>query len=310
MYDVIIIGGGPAGLSAAIWCGELGLKYCLIERSSELGGQLGLIHLPIKNYPGIPSISSAELLKNLVGSLHGDSSVRLGADVSDIRLDPLSLSIGDEERIETRSIIIATGVRRRELGVPGEREFKDKGILASGAENPEAVAGQEVVIVGGGDAALENAVILSPHAAKVHVVHRGSGFSARPEFLETAKGLINVKFLTESIVEEFTGENELAAVRVRNVSSGDVTSVPVTRALVRIGVVPNSELFRNFISTDSKGYIQTDSNCRTNLAGVFAIGDVACPVSPTIVTATGMGATAAKTIACSPAFRRSLEFRL
>lgn len=296
MRDVIIIGGGPAGLSAAIWCGELGLKYCLIERSSELGGQLWLIHLPIKNYPGIPAVSSSEFLKNLVGSLHGDSTVRLGVDLSSIRLDPMSITIGDNEIIETRSIIIATGVRRRELGVPGEREFAGKGILASGAENPEAVTRHEVVIVGGGDAALENAVILSRYAGKVYVVHRGSEFSARPEFLETAKALTNVKFLPESIVEEFVGETKLAGVRVRNVSSAEVTEVPVTSALVRIGVVPNSELFRDLVATDRKSYIRTDSYCRTNVAGVFAVGDVACQLSPTIATATGTGATAAKVI--------------
>src|SRR5688572_9189655 len=135
MYDVIIIGGGPAGLSAAIWCGDLGLKYCLIEGASEPGGQLRLIHLPVKNYPGIPSISSSEFLKNLVGSLHGDSSVRLGADVSKFRLDPLSIYIGEDEILETRSLIISTGVRRRELGVRGERELTGKGIIASGARN-------------------------------------------------------------------------------------------------------------------------------------------------------------------------------
>lgn len=296
MYDVIIIGGGPAGLSAAIWCGELGLKYCLIESSHELGGQLGLIHLPIKNYPGIPSISSAEFLKNLVGRLHGDSTVRLGTDVSNIHLDPLSISIGDGEIIETRSLIIATGVRRRELGVPGEREFVDKGILASGAGNPEAVTGNKVVIVGGGDAALENAVILAQHAAKVYVVHRGSAFSARPEFLETATALSNVDFLMESVVEAFIGKDVLTAVRVRDVRNGAIREIPATKALIRIGVVPNSELFRGLISTDSKGYIEIDRNYQTNVTGIFAIGDAANPVSPTIVTATGMGATAAKAI--------------
>jgi thioredoxin reductase (NADPH) len=300
MFDVIIIGGGPAGLSAAIWCGDLGLKYCLIERSSEFGGQLDWIHLPIKNYPGVPSIGSTEFLKNLVSGLQGDSTLRLGIDVSGVQLEPLSISI-DEEPVEARSLILATGVRRRELGVPGEREFAGKGILSSGSQDPEAVSGQTVVIVGGGDAALENANILAPYAEKVFVVHRRTTFSARPEFVENAQARKNVEFLMGSVVESFIGDEELKAVRVLKTEESVTTQIPASKALIRIGVVPNSEAFRHIVTTDRSGYIEIDSTCRTNVEGIFAVGDVACPVSPTIATAVGMGATAAKGI--------SLEFR-
>ena len=296
MFDVVIIGGGPAGLSAAIWCGELGLKYCLVERSPELGGQLGSIHLPIENYPGVPRISSAELLKNLVGSLQGDSTVRLGVDVFGLHLDPVSISTGDGERIEAKALIIATGIRRRELGILGEREFAGKGILDSGARDSEAVSAQNVVVVGGGDAAIENAVILAPYAAKIYVVHRGATFSARSEFLEKAQRLKNIVFLTEFVVESFVGDSELASVNVRNIIRNKTTEIFATRALIRIGVVPNTEMFRETLDTDRDGYIKIDSNCRTNVEGVFAIGDVAYPVSPTIATAAGTGATAAKSI--------------
>lgn len=296
MFDVIIIGGGAAGLSAAIWCGDLGLKYCLVERSSELGGQLGSIHLPIKNYPGVPAISSVEMLKNFVGSLHGDSTVRLGVDVLGFHPDPVSISTGDGELIEAKTLIIATGVRRRELGVPGEREFAGKGILDSGSRCPEAVSAQNVIIVGGGDAALENAVILAPHAAKIYVVHRGRSLSARPEFLNKARTLKNIEFLLESVVESFVGDKELTAVRVRNLRNGEMLEIPASKAVIRIGVVPNTEMFRETLDTDRDGYIKIDSNCRTNVQGVFAVGDVAYPVSPTLATAAGTGATAAKTI--------------
>ncbi len=296
MHDVIIIGGGPAGLSAAAWCGELGLKYCLIESSTTLGGQLGLIHLPIKNYPGIPSISSAAFLKNLVDKLDANSTIRLGAKIKKVSVDPISIEIEGSENLEAKALIIATGVRRRELGVPGEHEFVGKGILDSGSRDPSAVAGQTVVIVGGGDAAFENAVILSPHAAKVFVVHRGANFSARPQFLQTARSRKNVEFLTESVVESFIGDSELRTVQIQNLGDNMTTEISATRALVRIGVVPNSELFGNIVYTDRDGYIKIDSNCRTNVENIFAIGDVANPVSPTIATAAGTAATAAKAI--------------
>lgn len=294
MHDVIIIGGGPAGLVAAAWCGELGLKYVLVERSHIASGQLGWIHSDITNYPGIPSTTAADLCDKLVKSLGPDWPVRLGANITCVSFDPISLEMADGEKLHAKALIIATGVRRLELEVPGERELSGKGILDSGSKDPNAVAGHNVVIVGGGDAALENAVILSPHAAKVYVVHRGAVFSARPQFLDAARSADNVEFLTESVVEAFVGVDALTAVRVRDIRNGAINEIAATRALVRIGVVPNSELFWDVIDVDAKGYIEIDSSCQTNIESVFAIGDVANPTAPTIVTAAGMGATAAK----------------
>jgi thioredoxin reductase (NADPH) len=296
MHDVIIIGGGPAGLVAAAWCGELGLKYLLVESSVALGGQLGWIHSDITNYPGIPSTTAVDLCDSLVKKLGPDSSVRLGANIERVSFDPISIEIADGEKLEAKSLIIATGVRRRELEVPGERELSGKGILESGSKDPKAVAGHNGVIVGGGDAALENAVILSHHAAKIYVVHRGAAFSARPQFLDAARSAGNVEFLTESIVEAFVGGDELTAVSVRDIRNGAIKEISATRGLVRIGVSPNSELFRDVVDVDAKGYIDIDSNCHTNIENVFAIGDVANPNAPTIVTAAGMGATAAKAV--------------
>lgn len=295
-FDVVIIGGGPAGMSAALWCSDLGLRCLLIEKSEELGGQLHKIHNPITNYPGLRVNNGREMLDRFLDSLSGARFERLtGVGVASINPDQMTVSTADGRAIRAKAIIIATGVSRRRLGVPGEEKFRGKGILESGAKDRELTRGKRVVIVGGGDAAIENALMLSEYAASVIVVHRRSEFSARQDFMASVNERENVTLLRSTKVLRIGGADQVEWVEIAD-AAGRSRSLPFDHILIRIGVEPNSEFVNGEIELDDKGYIRIDPECRTNRSDILAIGDVACPLSPTISTATGTGTAAAKAV--------------
>lgn len=296
--DAIIIGGGPAGLSAAFWCAELGLKTVLFEKEREFGGQLLRTHNIIRNYIGIEGATGRELRDVFVKqSDHLTYDRVLAADIKSVDLVGKSVELADGARYVGRALVIATGVRRKKLGIPGEQEFVARGILDSGVGEKDKVVGKRVAIVGGGDAALENAILLSEQAEKVFLIHRRSEFSGRSEFVRQATNNEKIVLLEPSVLDAIVGEKFVEAVAVRNCLTGERTTLPVEFVLIRIGVEPNTELFRQQIDLDQAGYVRVDNTCATNLKGIFAIGDVAHPTAPTISSAVGMGATAAKAIA-------------
>ncbi|MFN6963883.1 MAG: NAD(P)/FAD-dependent oxidoreductase [Pyrinomonadaceae bacterium] len=291
----MLIGGGPAGLSALLWCSRLGLDALLLERGKELGGQLLSIFAPITDHLGVSAASGRELGERFVDGLGPlAAKARSSAGVRELDADALAVTLDNGERISARAIVIATGVRRRELGVPGEKDFAGRGILRSGALERESVRGLRVAIVGGGDAAIENAIILSETAASVTVIHRGAALGARPEFQQEARRRSNVQFLMSTVVERFGGGERLESL---DVSSDDGRErLEIDAALVRIGVVPNSEFLRSAVMLDDRGYVKIDAECRTSCERIFAVGDVARPTAPTISAAVGDGSIAAKSI--------------
>jgi thioredoxin reductase (NADPH) len=294
-FDVIVIGAGPAGMSAALWCADLGLTAALVERRAEPGGQLLWTHGPIENYPGVKTANGPELRDIFSRQLEGrEIRVFYGAGVQS--LDPFAktVELADGPQLYGRAVVFATGVRRRSLGIPGEAEFLGKGILHSGRAAGGEVAGKRVVVVGGGDAALENALILSEGAANVTVVHRRGEFIARDEFVLAASDRPNVDFRFNTRLTAIVGDGSVRAVDVT--SFGKEARLDCQYVLIRIGVEPNVELLRDAIELDEHGYVRVGSDCSTNVDAFYAVGDVASPVSPTIATAVGMGATAAKAI--------------
>ncbi len=293
--DVVIIGGGPAGLSAAAWCSELGLSALLVERECDIGGQLHHIHGPIENYIGLRANNGQEMVEHFRTTVRQVEFVRLmEKTVTSIELESRVVALDGGFKIKFDCLIIATGVRRRRLGIPGEAEFRGKGILESGVRDASLAAGKNVVLVGGGDAAAENALILSDVASSVKVVHRRSRMTARDEFLREMNERNNIEVVFDTELTGIYGNSQLSSVRLRSTTSDAVRTEPADAVLIRVGVKPNSELVAGILDLDDRGYIRVNAECETTAEGVFAAGDVAHPVSPTLSAAAGMGSTAAK----------------
>jgi thioredoxin reductase (NADPH) len=297
-FDVAIIGGGVAGISAALWCDDLGLSAVLLEEKSELGGQLLWVHNEIKNYLGREARNGRELRDAFVEqSAKRRFELLLSAPVAAVDLQKREILTADGARISARALVIATGVRRRRLQVAGETEFAGRGIIESGKKDAARVAGKRVLIAGGGDAAFENALILAETSAQVTLVHRGKNFRAREEFTEKAKNQPKIDILTETAVEKIGGSDErVESVGLINLANGEKRSLAVDAVLIRIGVEPNTELLRGKLKLDRDGYIEVDRDGATTAPGVYAAGDVANPVAPTINSAAGTGATVVKAI--------------
>ena len=298
MHDVIIIGAGPAGLSTAFWCDELGLDALVLEQAEKVGGQLHRVYNPINNYLGLKAHDGAELLVHFTANLDdAEFDLWTQTSISSVDLKARRISLASGEELQSIAIVIATGVRPRELGVPGEKEFVGKGMIESGARDRDRFAGHDVCVVGGGDAAVENALLLAEVCPTVTLVHRGRKLRARREFTEQLQAKHCITVFTESVLTRIIGSDRVEAVEIQRKQGLKPFQLAVRGVLIRIGVEPNTELFREQIETDERGYLVVNSQQETNVPMIFAIGDVSNPVSPTISSAGGAGATAAKVIA-------------
>jgi thioredoxin reductase (NADPH) len=298
MHDVIIIGSGPGGLSAALWCDELGLDTLVIEREAEVGGQLLRVHNRIGNYLGSEAANGRELRDHFAAQTEGrDFDLWTQAEIDEVDLRAKRVRLRSGEELQSIALVIATGVRRRRLGIPGEKEFEGRGVLSSGALEGESVAGEDVLVVGGGDAAAENALLLAERCPTVTLVHRGRKLSARAEFAERIAGEHRITLFTETTLERIHGSERVESVEIRRAGALKPMRMAVRGVLIRVGVEPNSELFGGQADADERGYIVVDGRQETSVEMVFAVGDISNPLAPTISGAVGAGATAAKVIA-------------
>jgi thioredoxin reductase (NADPH) len=298
MHDVIIIGAGAAGLSAAMWCDELGLDTLVLEENAWIGGQLLWIHNAIGNYLGVQARNGEELrdlFAAQVEELDFDLWTQVEIESVDLRAKRVSLRSG--EQLQAITIIIATGVRRRRLGIPGELEFEGRGLVESGTRDRALLAGKDVCIVGGGDAAAENALLLAEICPTVTLVNRSSRLRARREFTERLRTSHCITVFNNARIERIMGETEVEAVEILRHGALKPFQMAVQGVVIRIGVEPNTELFRDEVHVDERGFIVVTGEQETNVGNVFAVGDVSNPLAPTISGATGAGATAAKVIA-------------
>ncbi len=298
MIDIVIIGAGAAGLSAALWCDELGLDALVLEERAEIGGQLLRVYNRINNHLGGQWENGREL-RDTFGAQIEDRDFDLWTNVEiesvDVRGKRINLRSG--EQVQAICLIVATGVRRRRLNVPGEREFDGRGVIESARRDRELLAGHDVCVVGGGDAAAENALLLAEVCPTVTLVHRGRSLRARAKFIERLRAEHRITIFTEATAQRIIGEREVEAVEIMRAGEMKPFQVAVRGVVVRIGVEPNTELFREQVRVDESGYIMVTSAMETSVENVFAVGDVSNPLAPTISSAVGAGATAAKTIA-------------
>src|SRR2546421_11968007 len=298
MHDVIIIGAGPAGLSAARWCDELGLDTLVLEQAEEVGGQLLSVHNRIENYLGVHANNGLEL-RDLFAEQTKDCDFDLWTNVEidgvDVKAKRVTLKSGEE--LPSIAVIISTGLRRRRLGIPGETEFEGRGIIESGKRDRDQFAGKDVCVIGGGDAAAENALLLAEVCPTVTLVHRDRKMRARREFTEQLHTHHCITVFPESLVKRIIGNDWVEAVEIERAQAIKPFQMAVQGVLIRIGFEPNTDLVRGQLDLDDRNFVIVNSRQETNVANVFAIGDVANPLAPTIAGAVGAGATAAKVIA-------------
>jgi len=298
MHDVLIIGAGPAGLSAARWCDELGLNTLVLEQAEEVGGQLLSVHNAVENYLGVRAANGRQL-RDLFAEETNDCEFDLWTNVEldSVNLKAKRITLKSGEALQSIAVIIATGLRRRTLGIPGETEFVGRGIIESGARDREQLAGKDVCVIGGGDAAAENALVLAEVCPTVTLVHRGRKLRARREFSEQLHTHHCVTVFPESQVRRILGNDRVEAVEIERGGAIKPFQMAVQGVLIRIGWRPNTEFVRGQLELDANDYVIIGSQQETSVANVFAIGDVANPLAPTIAGAVGAGATAAKVIA-------------
>lgn len=294
MRNVIIIGSGPAGLTAAIYTARANLSPLLIE-GAQAGGQLALT-TEVENYPGFHhAIMGPDLIKDMRAQAERFGTEFLRGDVSavDCIHSPLTLTIEGARTIETRALIIATGASANMLGLPSERRLLGHGVSTCATCDGFFFRGKELVVVGGGDTAMEEAIFLAKFAVRVTVVHRRDQLRASKIMQDRARKNPTISFIWNVAVEDILGDPVVTGVRLRNLTTGSVTEQPCDGVFVAIGHSPNTTLFAGQLDMDEKGYITTHDGAKTAIPGLFAAGDVQDHRYRQAVTAAGSGCMAA-----------------
>lgn len=294
MYDTIIIGAGPAGLCSGIYATRGGLKTAIIEANS-VGGQAQTA-ADIQNFPGILSTSGFDLCYTMMNQCASFGAEFVFDKITSLTLegDVKSISLASGKELQSKTIVIASGASSRKLGVVGEENFIGKGVSYCATCDGAFFKGKTVAVIGGGNTAAEDALYLEKLANKVYLVHRRNALRADKILCDRLEKS-NVSILWDSVVESLHGKDKIAQMTLKNVKNNTLTTVSVDGVFVAIGQIPNSQLFENIKKTES-GYIETDDVMRTNIEGVYAVGDVREKTLRQVVTACADGAIAADDI--------------
>lgn len=291
-YDVIIIGGGPGGYSAGLYTARAGLKTVVLEKLSA-GGQMALTS-QIDNYPGFEEgVDGFELGEKMQATAERFGVVTELAEVYSLDLDGEDkVAHTSEGNFTAKAIIIATGANPRELGVEKESAYVGRGVNYCAACDGMFYKDKVVAVVGGGNTAVADTIILSRIAKKVYIIHRRDALRATKIYHKQLEAMDNVEFVWDSRIEELVAGDRLEGLNIKNIKSGEVSFLPVDGVFVSIGRKPNTELVEGKVGLDKAGYIVADESCRTSLPGVFAIGDVRTKALRQVVTAVADGAVA------------------
>jgi thioredoxin reductase (NADPH) len=293
-FDAIIVGAGAAGLTAGIYLSRAKVKT-LILNEGAVGGQMVLTH-EIANYPGIESISGYELARNMkLQAQKFGTTIKSNIRITsfDLTSKPKRFIVNGKDEYTSDVVIITTGGRSRTLGVPGENEFKGKGISYCATCDGDFFQDKEIIVVGGGNSALEEAVSLTKYASKVTVVHQFDHFQAFEHYVNEAKANPKIDFIMESKIIEFIGDEKLRKVKIQNQKSGEVFEKDIDGVFIFIGYVPNTEMFEGILELNQYKEIVVDKNMATNIPGVFAAGDSIAKRYRQVTTAVGEGTVAA-----------------
>ena len=292
VYDMVIVGGGPGGYTAAMYAARAGLDAVVLEKLSA-GGQMALTH-QIDNYPGFPEGIDGFTL----GEQMQSGAERFGAKTELVEV--LSLDLNAQPKVVQTSegtfygktVLLATGASPRTLGVPGERELIGRGVNYCAACDGMFYRGKTVVIVGGGNTAAAEAMVLSRIAKKVILVHRRDTLRATKIYHEPLMKAENLEFCWNSVVTELLSDGKVTGVKLKNVQTGQETVVPCDGVFVSVGRKPATELVQGQLNLDGSGYVVADESTRTSIPGVFAVGDVRTKALRQVVTAVADGAVA------------------
>ncbi len=292
MYDIIIVGAGPAGMTAALYALRADKKVLLIEKEN-FGGQI--TYSPnVENYPTMMQISGSELAQKMLDQVmeHG-ADIELAEVTGIVNEGAKKTVITDMGNFEAKAVIIATGSKHRHLGLPRETELTGKGVSYCAVCDGAFFAGAPVAVIGGGNTALQEAVMLSEYCTHVTVVQNLAAMTGEAKLVTALEKKDNVSMIFETVVTQLVGEDKLEAILLKNTRTGEITTLPVEGMFVAIGQVPENRCFQNLTALNDYGYIVADENCLTDTSGIFVAGDCRTKQVRQVTTATGDGAVAA-----------------
>lgn len=290
---VLILGSGPAGLSAALYAARANLEPVVLT-GMELGGQASLTNI-IENYPGFPDAVGGQELSDLFQKQAEKFGAHVEYDTAtevDLRERPFRVkTYNGEYRAET--IIIATGAQATHLNVPGEKELTGRGVSYCATCDGWFFKEKDVVVVGGGDSAIEESLFLTRYAKSVTIIHRRDSLRAGVILQQRVFSHPKVKFIWDSAITEIIGEEKVSKVRVKNLKTSETSDVAIDGVFIFIGHIPNTQIFESYLKLDDRGYIKTDTTLATNIPGVYVAGEAGDPNFRQVITSAGMGAAAA-----------------
>lgn len=295
MYDTIIIGAGPAGMTAALYAARSNLKVALLERGIP-GGQMNNTS-DIENYPGYANISGPELAEKMFEPLENLGVEHLFGSVEKIEHQGAIKKVFTEDEIfETKTLIIATGAVHRHLGVSGEEELNSRGVSYCAVCDGAFFRDEDLLVVGGGDSAVEEAVFLTRFAKTVTIIHRRDELRAQKLLQERAFANEKIHFIWDSVVKEIKGDKRVSSVMVENVKTGEVSECKFGGVFIYVGLDPVSEFVKDLGITNEAGWIVTDNHMKTAISGIYAVGDVREKDLRQVTTAVGDGAVAGQEV--------------